>query len=156
MYKSLSSAYCSQFDAAFQTDPKLLELLLSLRKLLLSHSDRKKINLADVLDEEPGLQGVKNSHSWKQQLIDSGVPLTPFKSSSKFNQFDMKVNFGSNAPPDLNPPGEVEIDPGPVNPYDPKFKPKRKGRSKPSKASSSSSLPILLAGAGVGYYFLTR
>lgn len=156
LYKSLSSAYCSQFDAAFQADPKLLELLLSLRKLLLSHSDRKKINLADVLDEEPGLQGIKNSQSWKQQLIDSGVPLIPFKSSSKFNKFDMKVNFGSNVPPDLNPPGEIEIDPGPVNPYDPKFKPKRKGRSKPSKASSSNSLPILLAGAGVGYYFLTK
>lgn len=151
LYKSLSSAYCSQFDAAFQADPKLLELLLSQRKLLLSHSDRKKINLLDVLDDEPGLQGIKNSSSWKQQLIDAGVPLV-LPNSSKFNKFDMKISFGTNIPPDLNPPGEVEIDPGPINPYDPNFKIKRVGRSTKS-SSGSSTLPILIAGAGVASYF---
>ena len=151
LYKSLASAYCSQFDAAFQADPKLLELLLSQRKLLLSHSDRKKINLLDVLDDEPGLQGIKNSSSWKQQLIDAGVPLV-LPNSSKFNKFDMKISFGANIPPDLNPPGEVEIDPGPINPYDPNFKIKRVGRSTKS-SSGSSTLPILIAGAGVASYF---
>jgi hypothetical protein len=151
LYKSLASAYCSQFDAAFQADPKLLELLLSQRKLLLSHSDRKKINLLDVLDDEPGLQGIKNSSSWKQQLIDAGVPLV-LPNSSKFNKFDMKISFGTNIPPDLNPPGEVEIDPGPINPYDPNFKIKRVGRSTKS-SSGSNTLPILIAGAGVASYF---
>lgn len=156
LYKTLSSAYCSQFDAAFVGDEniKLLNLLLSQRKILLTHSDRKKIIMDDVLEDEPGLQGIKNSQSWRQQLLDAGVPLVQPK-SSKIGNFDLKISFGTNAPPDLNPPGEVNIDSGPLNPWDPNFKIKRKGRSTTKK--SSSSAPILLAGAGVvGYYFLSK
>ncbi len=132
----------------------LLNLLLSQRKILLTHSDRKKIIMDDVLEDEPGLQGIKNSQSWRQQLLDAGVPLVQPK-SSKIGNFDLKISFGTNAPPDLNPPGEVNIDGGPANPWDPNFKIKRKGRSTTKK--SSSAAPILLAGAGVvGYYFLSK
>lgn len=156
LYKTLSSAYCSQFDAAFVGDEniKLLNLLLSQRKILLTHSDRKKIIIDDVLVDEPGLQGIKNSQSWRQQLLDAGVPLVQPKNSN-VSKFDLKISFGTNAPPDLNPPGEVNIDGGPANPWDPNFKIKRKGRSTTKK--SSSAAPILLAGAGVvGYYFLSK
>lgn len=152
LYATLACAYCSQFDAAFEADPKLKSILLSRRKLLLTHKDRVYININDVLVDEPGLQGIKNSDSWRQQLLDAGVPLIPKKIPLKGIQ--TKLSMGNDIPPGLKPPSDPGIDPGPINPWDPKF---TIGSKKviPGKNSSGNSL-ILLGGLGTAAYFMMR
>ncbi len=153
LYTSLASAYCSQNDAAFVNDQNLLKLLKSRRQILLKHSDRKKIDINDVLTDEPGLSGIKNSNSWKQQLLDSGVPLVLPKMSN-FHNSNMKISFGD-APPNLTPPDDnIDVDPGPINPYNPNFKINRKIKS---SGSTSNNGIILMAGVGAAaYFFLGR
>ena len=114
------------------------------------HPDRKRININDVLNSEPGIAGIKNQDNWKQQLIDSGVPkiFIPQKT-------DLKVSNDKDIPADLKPPEKnPAIDPGPLNPWDPNFKIKRIGRDD-SKSNDSKKL-MLLGGLGAAAYFMTR
>ena len=144
LYSSLASAYCSQFDAAFENDTKLKNLLLSRRKLLLTHEDRKFININDVLNDEPGL----TTDNWKQELLNSGVPKTPIIVPKNKG---MKLSAG-NLPPGLKPPEKPEIDPGPVNPWDPKFV--IGGRKPGNQSSGSGNGLILLGGLGLAAYLM--
>lgn len=152
LYATLACAYCSESDAAFTNDSKLLDLLRTRRSVLLTHKDRLLVNINDVLNNEPGVNG----GNWKDQLLKAGVPKTP-PVSSKFGKFNMKMSGGS-IPPDLKPPSKFPtIDSGPLNPWDPNFKPKRVGRKDSSNSSNSNSSEIvLLAGLGIGGYLLLR
>lgn len=148
LYSSLASAYCSINDSAFVADDKLTDLLLSRRKLLLEHPDRKLININDVLEDEPGLQGIKNSDSWKQQLLDSGVPAKYIKPIIKGP--GKKLSLGNNVPPGLKPPGAPEVDPGPANPWGNS----NKKKSSSGKNSSSGIGNIALLGGFGGLAYL--
>jgi hypothetical protein len=57
---SLVCASCSVSDIAFQKDAKLRDRLLQARATMLKSSDRMYIDLADVLDDEPGVPGLPN------------------------------------------------------------------------------------------------
>lgn len=150
LYSTLACAYCSENDAAFN-DLKLLDLLRKRRSILLTHKDRLLININDVLNNEPGVNG----GNWKDQLLKSGVPKTP-PVQSKFGKNNIKMSSGNNIPPDLKPPSKYPvIDSGPLNPWDPNYKPTRVGR-KDSSSSSSSGGIVLLAGIGIGGYLLLR
>lgn len=150
LYGSLACAYCSQFDSAFQNDEKLETLLLKRRKVLLNHPDRYYVNINDVLTDEPGLEGIKNQESWRQQLLDSGVPLIPKKPPMKGP--GSKLSMGNDIPPGLKPPTDPGIDPGPVNPWDPKFT--IGGKKVSTKTSSSGNGLVLLGGLGFAAYLM--
>ncbi len=70
LWHSLVAAYVrADFDAFL--DPKMRGELMRARKVLLEHPDRKLVELDDVADDEPGLDG--SGKTWKEQLIASGV-----------------------------------------------------------------------------------
>lgn len=152
LYSSLASAYCSQLDAAFEADPKLKNLLFARRKILLNHPDRKLINMNDVPVDEPGLDGVKNSESWRQQLLDVDVPLHLPKSHGP----GTKLSIGSNVPPGLQPPSKPQMDTGPINPWDPKFKIGGNKIITGKSSGNGSSGLVLLGGLGTVAYLMMK
>lgn len=152
LYGSLASAYCSQFDAAFEADPKLKKLLFSRRKLLLTHKDRKLININDVPSNEPGLEGIDNQESWKQQLLDAGVPEKPVIINVNIQGPGSKLSIGNDVPPGLKPPSEPKIDPAPLNPWDPNFT--IGGGNK--TGNSSGNKIALLGGLGAVAYLMMK
>lgn len=151
LYKTLACAYCSAEDAAFKANPKLLNLLWTRRKILLTHKDRFQVNINDVLVSERGFQDLKNPDSWKQQLIDSGVPKIPVKVS----KHSKTISSGLDAPSDLKPPSAFpSIDNGPINPWDPNYKPNRVPRPTSKSSDNNGNGILLLAGVGLGGFLL--
>lgn len=132
---TLVSAYCSERDAAFAGDPKLLDLLRAMRARLLTSEDRFALDLADVTEAEPALPG-KPGKTWRQQLLAAGVPLVAPAVGVK----NLRITPPGGSPPPRRP-GFV---PTPPNPWEPTPPPKRVGRI-PKKKSSGA-----LVGAATG------
>ena len=107
---TLVCASVSVNDAAFQGDPKLMDLLLSMRAKLLTSQDRFYVDLSDVTEDEPGIKnGGKNEASWRKQLAASGVSDNPKKMRGPIRL----------APSNEPPPGKPPFHGGLPNPWDP-------------------------------------
>ncbi|MBL9102492.1 MAG: hypothetical protein JNL82_16140 [Myxococcales bacterium] len=160
---TLASAYCSQSDAAFagEANEASRDHLFKMRSALLKATDRMYIDLADVPDDEPGLSGMPNSDSWKQQLIASGVPKVPkrlggggFKLSAAERPPGQGVGKGIPCEvgvycPDKEPDKPPFL-PGNPDPWEPKVPPKRVGRPDPPPSNVRTRAIAAATVSGLG------